>query len=76
MARLPVLSGETVVRIFLKAGWSFNRQHGSHVILLKTGHPASLSIPQHRELAPGTLRSLIRSAGMTVDEFIAWSRDA
>jgi hypothetical protein len=38
--------------------------------MLKTGHIASLSIPQHRELAPGTLRSLIRAAGMTVDEFL------
>jgi len=37
---------------------------------IKTGHIASLSIPQHREVAPGTLRSLIRAAGMTVDEFL------
>jgi len=46
-----------------------DRQRGSHVVMLKTGHIASLSIPQHRELAPGTLRSLIRAAGMTVKEF-------
>jgi predicted RNA binding protein YcfA (HicA-like mRNA interferase family) len=45
------------------------RQRGSHVVLLKPGHIASLSIPQHRELAPGTLRALIRAAGMTVEEF-------
>jgi hypothetical protein len=32
---------------------------------------ASLSIPLHRELAPGTLRSLVRASGMTVEEFIA-----
>ena len=44
---------------------------GSHVVLLKAGLKASLSVPQHREVAPGTLRSLIRSAGMTVDEFAA-----
>jgi hypothetical protein len=37
--------------------------------MLKPGHIASLSIPQHRELAPGTLRSLIRAAGLTVEEF-------
>jgi hypothetical protein len=37
--------------------------------MIKPGHPASLSVPQHRELAPGTLRALIRAAGMTVEEF-------
>jgi len=40
--------------------------------MLKPGHIASLSIPQHRELAPGTLRSLIRAAGMSVEEFMAF----
>jgi predicted RNA binding protein YcfA (HicA-like mRNA interferase family) len=44
---------------------------GSHVVLLKAGHMASLSVPQRRELAPGTLRSLIRAAGMSVEEFTA-----
>jgi len=38
--------------------------------MLKAGHRASLSIPQHRDLAPGTLRALIRAAGMTVEEFV------
>jgi len=69
VAQLPVLSGERAVRAFQRAGWREDRQQGSHVILIKSGHPASLSVPQHKELAPGTLRSLIRSAGMTVEEF-------
>ena len=69
MARLPVVSGAEAVRRFAKAGWRRDRQHGSHVILLKPGQIASPSVPQHRELAPGTLRALIRAAGMTVDEF-------
>jgi predicted RNA binding protein YcfA (HicA-like mRNA interferase family) len=49
----------------------FRRQTGSHRILTKAGSVASLSIPDHRELAPGTLRKLIRAAGMTIDEFRA-----
>jgi len=69
MPRLPVVSGADAVRAFARAGWTADRRKGSHVILLKPGHNASLSIPQHRELAPGTLRSLIRAAGMTVEEF-------
>ena len=71
MAALPSVSGELAVRIFQKAGWVKDRQRGSHVILINPGHAASLSVPQHRELAPGTLRALIRAAGMSVEEFVA-----
>lgn len=71
MASLPSISGERAVRILQKAGWFKDRQHGSHVIPIKPGHPASLSVPQHRELAPGTLRALIRASGMSVGQFVA-----
>ena len=69
MAKLPVISGSEVVKAFQRAGWRVDRQWSSHVVLLEPGHIASLSVPQHREVAPGTLRALIRAAGMTVDEF-------
>ena len=71
MAALPSVSGERAVRVLQKAGWTKDRQRGSHVILIKPGHAASLSVPLHRELAPGTLRALIRAAGMSVDDFVA-----
>jgi predicted RNA binding protein YcfA (HicA-like mRNA interferase family) len=70
MARLPLISGADAVKAFGRAGWRVDRQRGSHVVMLKASHPASLSIPQHKEIAPGTLRSLIRSAGLTVEEFV------
>jgi predicted RNA binding protein YcfA (HicA-like mRNA interferase family) len=66
---LQIISGADAVNAFIRDGWRFDRQKGSHAILVKTGHIASLSIPQHRELAPGTLRSLIRAAGLSVEEF-------
>jgi predicted RNA binding protein YcfA (HicA-like mRNA interferase family) len=69
MARLPVVSGAQAVKAFMRAGWRVDRQKGSHVVLLKAGHIASLSVPQHAELAPGTLRALIRAAGLSVEEF-------
>ena len=47
---LPVLSGREVVKILSKAGWVESRQRGSHIILTKTGHVASLSVPDHREV--------------------------
>lgn len=70
MPKLPVISGEEAVRAFQRAGWTIDRRRGSHVVMLKNGRIASLSIPQHKELAPGTLRVLIRKAEMTVQEFI------
>jgi predicted RNA binding protein YcfA (HicA-like mRNA interferase family) len=70
MPKLPVLSGEQVVRAFERAGWRRDRQRGSHVVMLREGLNVSLSVPQHRELAPGTLRSLIRLSGMTVAQFL------
>jgi predicted RNA binding protein YcfA (HicA-like mRNA interferase family) len=57
MPVLPVLSGREVVRVFEKFGWP--------------AQIATLSVPDHREVAKGTLRSLIRAAGLTVEVFVA-----
>jgi len=70
MPSLPVLSGRDVVRAFVHDGWQQIRQRGSHIILVKAGHSATLSVPDHREVARGTLRSLIRFSGLTVERFI------
>ena len=53
----------------LAGAWRARR--GSHIIMTKEGEIATLSIPDHKEVAKGTLRSLIRSANLTVDEFVA-----
>ena len=71
MPELPVVSGRQALAAFARLGWEVRRQRGSHRSLTKSGHIASLSIPDHRELAPGTLRKLIRAAGLTVEEFCA-----
>lgn len=68
---LPVLSGREVIRIFESFGWEFARQSASHIIMVKEGESVTLSIPDHREVAKGTLRSLIRTAGLTVQEFVS-----
>jgi predicted RNA binding protein YcfA (HicA-like mRNA interferase family) len=69
MPALPVLSGRKAVRTFERLGWHIARQRGSHIIMVKEGQITTLSIPDHKEVAKGTLRSLIRAAGITVDEF-------
>ena len=70
MPSLPSLTGRGVVSVFEKLGWQTVRQSGSHIIMTEPGEPASLSIPDHREVAKGTLPSLIRAANLTVDQFI------
>ena len=71
MPALPTLNRRDVVKAFTQDGWQMARQRGSHMTLVKDGHMATLSEPDHREVAKGTLRSLIRSSGLTVEEFVA-----
>jgi predicted RNA binding protein YcfA (HicA-like mRNA interferase family) len=71
MASLPVLSGQDVVRVFGILGWIVARQRGSHIVMTKEGEMATLSVPDHKEVARGTLRGLIRAANLTIDEFVA-----
>ena len=70
-SKVPVISGRDAVRVFQKFGWQVARQASSHIILTKSGEIVTLSVPDHKEVARGTLRSLIRSANLTVDEFVA-----
>ena len=72
MTRLPVVSGREAVTAFAKIGYREDRQTGSHIVLRHQNPPyRRLTVPDHRELAKGTLRSLIREAGLTVEEFAA-----
>jgi predicted RNA binding protein YcfA (HicA-like mRNA interferase family) len=70
MSSVPLLRPREVVRTFEKLAWKAVRQRGSHIILVKEGHIATLSVPKHSQVARGTLRSLIARAGMTVEEFL------
>jgi predicted RNA binding protein YcfA (HicA-like mRNA interferase family) len=71
MAKLPVISGTKTVKAFNKDGWFVARQTGSHIIMVKAGSEVTLSVPNHRQLDRGTLRKLIKLAGLTVDDFVA-----
>jgi len=69
MGKLGNISGKEVAKAFEKAGWIPLGQVGSHLVMVKPGVRVNLSIPQHKELSVGTLRALIRHAGLTVEEF-------
>ena len=71
MSLLPRVSGREVVKALCKLGYERDRQRGSHIILRQTHPPhRRLVIPDHDEIAKGTMRALIREAGLTVDEFL------
>ena len=70
MTGLPLVSGQEAAKAFCRAGYRVDHQTGGHIILRRAEPPhRRLSIPDHSELAKGTLRALIRQAGLTVEEF-------
>jgi predicted RNA binding protein YcfA (HicA-like mRNA interferase family) len=68
MPELPRISGKQAIRVFERLGFRQVRQRGSHVVLRKDDR--GCVVPLHTSLAVGTLRSAIRQAGITVDEFV------
>ena len=74
MAELPRISGARAIQVFERLGFVVVRQRGSHVVLRKQDR--GCVIPVHKELAIGTLRSAIRQAGLTTDDFVDAYDDA
>jgi predicted RNA binding protein YcfA (HicA-like mRNA interferase family) len=69
---LPQVSGREVVKALGRIGYEVDRQRGSHIVLRNSEPPyRRLTIPDHDEVAKGTLRSIIRQAGLGVEEFKA-----
>ncbi|MBM3472814.1 MAG: addiction module toxin, HicA family [Armatimonadetes bacterium] len=71
MSRLPRVSGRECVRALRTVGFYEKRREGSHMILRRDDPFAQVVVPDHRELDRGTLRAIIRQAGLSVDEFCA-----
>ena len=70
MSVLPRVSGREVVKALVKVGYEQDRRRGSHIILRQVASPhRRIVVPDHSEVAKGTLRAIIRQAGLTVDEF-------
>lgn len=70
MTGLPVVSGRQCARALEQAGFFIARDKGSHIIMKRADPPARLTVPDHKAVAPGTLRAIIRQAGLSVAEFV------
>jgi predicted RNA binding protein YcfA (HicA-like mRNA interferase family) len=70
---LPVLSAAEIVKALARVGFSEipGRGKGSHVFVYRAEPAKGITVPREKEVKRGTLRSIIREAGLTVDEFLA-----
>ena len=71
MSKLPSISGRDCVKALEKVGFYEKRRESSHIILRRDEPFAQVVVPDHQELAKGTLRAIIRDADLSVEEFIA-----
>lgn len=70
MTSLPVVSGRECIKALEKADFYFKRQEGSHITLRKNNPFCQVVVPDHKELDRGTLRAIIRQAGLSASEFV------
>lgn len=70
--KLPLISGKDTVKAFSRGGWCVDRIAGSHAVMRKDGSAVTLSVPLHKELRKGLLRSLIKDAGIDIEEFLTY----
>jgi predicted RNA binding protein YcfA (HicA-like mRNA interferase family) len=66
--RLPVVSGQQLIKALARSGWEVARQHGSHVRLHHPDRRIFLTVPLHRELKRGTLSGILADAGLHADD--------
>lgn len=70
MSALPRVSGRQVVAALVGAGYEKDRQKGSHIVLRQVRNPhRRIVVPDHKEVAKGTLREIIKQSGLTLEEF-------
>jgi predicted RNA binding protein YcfA (HicA-like mRNA interferase family) len=70
LTKLPRVAGRECVAALVRAGFFVRRQQSSHIVLRRAEPFSQVVVPDHRELDRGTLRSILRQASLTVDEFI------
>jgi len=65
--KLPVISGEDMVKYLIKQGFTVRRQTSSHIVVQKVWRV--FSVPLHRELKKGTQIAILKQAGIALDDF-------
>lgn len=70
--KLPILSARKIIKILKSKGFEVTRQSGSHIIMVRyqNGRKLTVVVPNHDEIAKGTLLSIISQGGYSKDEFL------
>lgn len=68
MGKLPVISGDDLIKVLEKIGYCVVRQRGSHV-RLKAPEKPSLTVPRHKNIKPGLLLKILKEVGLSREEF-------
>jgi predicted RNA binding protein YcfA (HicA-like mRNA interferase family) len=71
VSKLPNISGKECIKALEKIGFYQKRRESSHIILRRDSPLAQIVVPDHQELAKGTLRAIIRDADLSVEEFVS-----
>jgi predicted RNA binding protein YcfA (HicA-like mRNA interferase family) len=74
LGRLANFDAREVRRVAGSLGWQEVHSKGDHVVYRKPGSPLNLSIPDHAPIKEGTMRQLLKTMGLTVDEFLKMAR--
>jgi predicted RNA binding protein YcfA (HicA-like mRNA interferase family) len=71
LGKLPVTTPKKLIKILKLIGYEFDHKRGSHIILRKNEYPhRRITVPEHKEIAKGTLRSIIKESGLSLIEFL------
>jgi predicted RNA binding protein YcfA (HicA-like mRNA interferase family) len=70
MSKLPMISSRECIKALENAGFYFKRQEGSHIVMRRDDPFAQVVVPNHNELDRGTLKAIIRQAGLSTNEFL------
>ncbi|ACK64279.1 YcfA family protein [Rippkaea orientalis PCC 8801] len=71
MSKLPTISGKQCIKALEKIGFYQKRQESSHIIMRRDDPFAQVVVPNHSEIAKGTLRAIIRDIELSVEEFVS-----
>ncbi len=71
MSKLPSISGKEYIKVLEKIGFYQKRQEGSHTVMRRDKLFAQVVVPNHSEIAKGTLRAIIRDVGLSIEEFVS-----
>jgi predicted RNA binding protein YcfA (HicA-like mRNA interferase family) len=69
MSKLPQLSGRECVSVLERYGFRIVRQRGSHIVMRRDQPFAQVVVPDHKEIDRGTLRAIVRQAGLQPEDF-------